>query len=166
MPPIADVPAEPIAVVAPDPPRRRRPLLVAAAALVLLLVAGAGFAGGFLAGRPPAERYLVTVYMKTDAGDADKAGVRKALEGLHPDGAVRYVTKEQAAAKAQETFKDNAEVLKYMTADNLPESFEADVVTRTITCAGIAPIWKLTGVDKVTVLRKYHGKVPGAQIGC
>jgi cell division protein FtsX len=153
--------------VAPVQPRPGRPvLLIVVAMLALLVVAGAGFAGGFLVGRPPVERYTVVVYLKTDAGEGDKAAVRGALERLHPDGAIRFVTKEQAAAKAGETFRDNPDALKYMTPDNLPESFEADLATRAITCADITPIWKLAGVDRVLVGRKYHDDVPGAQIGC
>jgi cell division protein FtsX len=136
------------------------------AAFVLLAVAGAGFVGGFLVGRPAVEKYTVWVYLKTDANDSDKVEVHRALERLRPDGAIRFVTKEQAAAKAKETFRDNPDALKYMTSDNLPDSFEADLVTRTITCKGISPIWKMAGVDKVKVGRKYHDDVPGAQIGC
>jgi hypothetical protein len=137
-----------------------------AALLGLLIGGGAGFVGGFLVARPPAERYTIWVFLKTGAGDGDKAGVRAALERLHPDGAIRFVTKEQAAAKAQETFRDYPDTLKYMTADNLPESFEADLVTRTFTCDGISPIGKMAGVDRLAVGRMYHDKVPGAQLGC
>ena len=162
MPPLPDVPAEAPAAA----PRRRRPLLVAAAALVLLLVAGAGFAGGLLAGRPPAERYNIRVMLEKDAGEADQAGVRTALEGLHPDGAVRFVTREQAAARMQETYKDRPDVLKYTTAENLADSFEADLVTRAVTCAGITGLRDLPGVDVVTFVRRPHGTVPGAQIAC
>jgi cell division protein FtsX len=163
----------PAADIAPNPPassaqpRSRSPLLlVVVAALVLLAVAGAGFVGGFLVGRPAADKYTVLVYFKTDANDRDKVEVHRALERLRPDGAIRFVSKEQAAAKAKETFRDNPEALKYMTSEHLPESFEADLVTRTITCKGISPIRNMAGVDEVKVGRKYHDDVPGAQIGC
>ncbi|MER7009165.1 permease-like cell division protein FtsX [Dactylosporangium sp. NPDC000555] len=162
---VADITTSPPAPAA-QPRQRGLLLLILVAALVLLAVAGAGFVGGFLFGRPAAEKYTVWVYLKTDANDSDKVEVRKALERLHPDNAIRFVTKEQAEAKAKETFHDYPDALKYMTAENLPESFEADLVTRSITCKDISPIWKMEGVEKVTVGRKYHDDVPGATIGC
>ncbi|WP_345626837.1 permease-like cell division protein FtsX [Rugosimonospora acidiphila] len=136
------------------------------AALVLLAVAGVGFMGGLLVGRPAAETYTVLVYLKTTAKDNDKGGVRKALERLHPDGAIRFVTKQQASAKAKKMFSDDPDALKYMTPDNLPESFEADLVTRSISCKGISPIRKMPSVDSLVVVRKYHDGVPAATIGC
>jgi cell division protein FtsX len=136
------------------------------AAFVVLAVAGAGFVGGFLVGRPAAEKYTVWVYLKADANDGDKAEVRKALVRLHPDGAIRFVTREQAAAKAKAMFHDYPDALTSMTPENLPESFEANLVTRSLTCKGISPISKLAGVDTVKVGRKYHDDVPGAEIGC
>ncbi|MFI5909915.1 permease-like cell division protein FtsX [Dactylosporangium sp. NPDC051541] len=160
---IAEPPAAP---VPPAPPKRRRWLILTAVAVpVLLIVAAAGFAGGYLAGRPAAELYSIHVYFKQDVSEGDKAAVRRALEALGPD-TLRLVSKEEAASRAQETFKDYPEALKTMTAENLPESFEAEITTREFTCKGVTPIGKMTGVDDLVVGKKYHGDVPGAQIGC
>jgi cell division protein FtsX len=162
--------AETDAAPAPDEwPRRRRTILwILASAVALILVSGAAFGAGYLVGRPAKEQYTISVFMKKDATQADKDGVRAALEALDPVDGVRFETKEEAVANAQRTFRDNPEALEYMTAENLPESFRATITRRDLTCAEIRPIPKLSGVDTFLVGRPMpkSGDRPAMKVEC
>ncbi|SNT50175.1 hypothetical protein SAMN05421812_107290 [Asanoa hainanensis] len=149
--------------------RRGRTILwILAAAVALGLVTGSAFGAGYLVGRPGKEEYKISVYMKKDATQAEKDAVRAALEALAPIEAVTFKTKEEAAADAQEMFRDYPETLEQMTAENLPESFNTTITRRNLTCAEIRPIPALAGVETFFVGRPMpeSGDRPAAKIEC
>ncbi|MEV4621425.1 permease-like cell division protein FtsX [Asanoa sp. NPDC049573] len=168
--PSGDAAPTSVATAGPEPRRPRSVAKIVVAAFGLAALVGltfvAGFGTGFAVGRPAESSYEIRVFLERDATEAQKAAVRTALERLDLTGEVRFKTREEAAADAQEKFKDYPDVLDSMTADNLPETFEATITTREPSCAGISPIAGLGGVDEMFVVRPATDDRPGVRLGC
>ncbi|GAA1621424.1 permease-like cell division protein FtsX [Catellatospora bangladeshensis] len=159
-------PGEVAAAPGTEHPPARRGRLVVFAALAGVL-AGALVATGAIVftGRfAPAGRFDVAVYLKRDPSAEQREAVGRALAALEPEE-LGYESREQAWAKFKGMLKDRPDLLTG-DASNMPESWRAVVTAVWFDCEQLAPLWKLPGVDQVTVLQLPEGDRPGAKIAC
>lgn len=137
-----------------------------AAAAVALAVGASGTVGGLLAfgWRPPVDRqFFVSVILKQEITDAQKATVRSALGKL--DG-VQLETSAEAYADFQKLWGDKPNKPTGITADSMPETFKATKVAHSFDCSLVSGVGGLPGVYSYTVVMRYTKKLPGATIGC
>jgi cell division protein FtsX len=171
--PLPSMPAPPAADEPPGAaglPARHRPWL----GLVLVGVAGVLIGAAIaatvflLAGpeRAPQNRYEVTVFLGRDVTAEQKAAIGSKLPALHPVDGVRFEDHEQAWKKFQEMFKDDPELVQGASAAALPESFRLATKGTTFDCAALAPVRRLAGAEKITVVQRPSGDRPGAIVGC
>lgn len=153
----------------PAPPRRRPWLLLAVVGLAGMLLGALVASGAFVvlgSFTQPKHSFDVTVFLDKDVSAAQKAAVESTLKGLDPPGGVRFETRAEAWRRIQKAYKDYPSALAGVKEEHMPETFHLVLPGRDFDCATIAPVWKLPGVDDITIVRARLKDHPGAIIKC
>ncbi len=94
----------------------------------------------------------LTVWLGSDARQAEIDGVRELLEDSRAVWSVIYVSQEQTWAEFQRSYADQPEVLDLVESTDLPSSFRVDleIDDRTVIDALRAELWALPSVSSVS----------------
>ncbi|MFF5081362.1 permease-like cell division protein FtsX [Actinoplanes sp. NPDC000266] len=156
----------------PSPLPPRRPLLIAVAVLIALAGILAGAAGGvgylLYAGfeKPDVKAYKVTVWMKPEVTEAQKADIRAQLEQLPHQTGIEFTSSADSFADAKDLYKDRPEILEALTPEKMPQSFRLTTESATFDCGSLPSIRKLPGYSDLQVARTASRSEPPAMIAC
>ncbi|XVV11125.1 permease-like cell division protein FtsX [Actinoplanes sp. CA-131856] len=156
----------------PSPLASRRPLLIAVAVLIALLGILAGAAGGvgylLYEGfeKPDVKAYKVTVWMKPEATEEQKAAIRAQLEQLPNQTGIEFTSSADSFADAKELYKDRPDLLQALTPEKMPQSFRLTAESATFDCGSLPAIRKMPGYSDLQVGRMASKTEPPASIAC
>ncbi|GAA0384701.1 permease-like cell division protein FtsX [Micromonospora gifhornensis] len=74
------------------------------------------------------ENIQVSIFLKTDISEEDRAALGSRLEADPLISQVTYVNKDEAFQRFQEMFRDSPDLLSAVKADQLPESYRLNLV--------------------------------------
>jgi cell division protein FtsX len=135
-------------------PRRAGSRLYPAVVAVVVVITGALVAVWYRhnhAAPPPhaGAGYQVTVFLSTNASDADKHAIEAALRDLRPVDGIRFENRQEAWQRFKEEFKDAPDLVQATRPENLPESYRLKVAELHPVCPALQRIRQLPGVDDV-----------------
>jgi hypothetical protein len=90
-----------------------------------------------------------SIFLKSDASDEDRARIRSALTALPRTRSVTYHSKGDAFAEFKALYRDQPELWRTLSVDDLPERFDVTVVAAGDLAAVRSAIGAHAGVEEV-----------------